>query len=168
MKDWIEAMLMMRPLLARNGARNACVTLNTPLRFIAMIVLPVLDHGVGVASERVAAVDAGIVDEDRDLADLACDLRRHHAAGVAVADVEREGLRLAAGFADVRGRFGRRLAIDVERGHGRALAGVAERDGAADAGACAGYDRDVILQKSGHGLSFLPAIIDTPPTITMN
>src|SRR5262245_27579095 len=69
-------------------------------------------------------------------------------AGLAVGDVEREGPRLAA---DHFGRLGRRLAVDVERGDCRALAGVAEGDGAADARACAGHDRNVVLEKSGHG-----------------
>ena len=65
-------------------------------------------------------------------------------------DVERETLRLAAGIADFLRRFGRRLLVDVEQHHLRALAGIADRDRAADAGACAGDDRDVILEK-GHG-----------------
>ena len=59
-------------------------------------------------------------------------------------------LRLAAGGANLGRGFAGRLAIDVEREDLRALAGIAERDGAADAGACAGDDRDVVLQKPGH------------------
>ncbi len=70
---------------------------------------------------------------------------------VAIGDVERESLRLAAGVADFRRRLGRGLAVDVEHGDLRALARIAERDGAADAGAGAGDDRDVVLQKPGHG-----------------
>ena len=69
---------------------------------------------------------------------------------VAVGDVEREGVRLAAGFGDVRGRLAAAVAIDVEHGDRRALAGKAERDGAADSRGGAGDGRDVILQKSGH------------------
>jgi hypothetical protein len=63
------------------------------------------------------------------LAELLCDLRRDRMATVAVGNVEREGMRLGA---DHFGRFGRRLAIDVERGNRRALAGIAEADSAAD------------------------------------
>ena len=79
------------------------------------------------------------------------DLRRHGAAGGAVGDVEREGFRLAAGGGDVGGGLCRRLAVDVERGDARALAGEAWRDGAADAGAGAGDGGDVVLQQPGHG-----------------
>ena len=66
-----------------------------------------LSHGVGVGSERVAPVDAGIVDEDRILAELLA-TSAASAAGGAVADVEGEGVRLAAGVADLRGGLGRR------------------------------------------------------------
>ena len=59
-------------------------------------------------------------------------------------------LRLAAGIADIRRRLRRRLAIDIEHRELRALARIAERDGAADPGAGAGDDRDVVLQKPGH------------------
>jgi len=31
MNDWIEPMLTMRPLAGAQGARNACVTLKTPV-----------------------------------------------------------------------------------------------------------------------------------------
>ena len=63
-----------------------------------------------------------------------------------------KALRLAAGVADLLRRLGRGLLVDVEQHDLRALAGVAERDRAPDAGACAGDDRDVILEK-GHGVS---------------
>src|SRR4029453_11422148 len=36
-KDWIEPILTIRPLVARNGPRKACVTLNTPVRLVAMM-----------------------------------------------------------------------------------------------------------------------------------
>jgi hypothetical protein len=32
-------------------------------------VLPILDYGIRIGGKRVAPIDAGIVDEDRDLAD---------------------------------------------------------------------------------------------------
>ena len=146
---------MMRPFVARKRAEKGVRHVEHAIEIDRHDVLPVLDDGVRIGSEGVAAIDAGIVDEDRDLADLACDLGGGDAAGGSVGDVEREVLRLAAGFADVRGRCRGRLAIDVQHGDLRALAGIAKRDGAADAGACAGDDRDVILQKSGHCFPFL-------------
>ena len=51
-------------------------------------------------------------------------------------------------FARLRRGFG----VDIERDHPRALAGIADRDRAADAGARAGDDRDVGCEK-GHGVS---------------
>ena len=38
-----------------------------------------------------------------------------------------------------------------------AFPGIAQRDAAADPGTCAGHDRDVVLQKSGH--------VRFPPTL---
>ena len=69
---------------------------------------------------------------------------------LALGDVERETLGLAAGIADFLRRLGRRLLVDVEQHDLRALAGIAGRDRAPDAGACAGDDGDVVLEK-GHG-----------------
>ncbi len=67
-------------------------------------------------------------------------------------DVERKTLGLAAGVADLLRRLRRRLLVDVEQHHPRALARIAERDGAPDAGAGAGDDRDMVPEK-GHGVS---------------
>ena len=103
----------------------------------------------GIAREGVAAVDAGIVHQDRDRPDLVGDLFGDRAAGRAVGHVEREALRLAAGIEDLLGGFGGRLAVDVEHHDLRALARIAERDRAPDAGARAGDDRDVVFEK-GH------------------
>src|SRR5262249_33938523 len=114
---------------------------------------------------RIAARNSGVIHENGYLAELLCDLHRDRTAGIAVGDIQREGLRLAT---DHSGGFGRRLTIDVERGNGRALAGITEGDGAADAGACAGHDRNVVQEESGHGASFPAIIIDTRPAITMN
>ena len=46
-------------------------------------------------------------------------------------------MRLAAVLADVRSRLGGCVAVDVERDHLRAFAGIAERNRAADAGTSA-------------------------------
>jgi hypothetical protein len=110
-------------------------------------VFPVLDHVIGRAQHAVAADDAGIVDEDRDLSDLVGDLFRHRDAIFAVRDVERKTFGLGAGVADFPRSLRRRLLIPVEQHHAGALAGIAVRDGAPDAGACTGDDGDVILEK---------------------
>ena len=52
--------------------------------------------------------------------------------------------------ADFLGSLAGRLRVDVEQRHLRALAGIAERDRAADPGSRAGDDGDVILEQ-GHG-----------------
>jgi hypothetical protein len=57
---------------------------------------------------------------------------------------------LAAGVADFLRRLGRGLLVPIEQHDPRALAGIAGRNRAPDAGACAGDDGDVILEK-GHG-----------------
>jgi len=111
---------MMRPLLVRQGAEKGVRHVEHAIEVHRHDLLPILDHGVGIASERVAPVDAGIVDQDRGLTEAACDSGGDDAAGVAVADVEREGMRLAAGFGNVRRGFGSPVAIDVEHGDRRA------------------------------------------------
>ena len=57
---------------------------------------------------------------------------------------------LAAGMTDFLRGLGGRLLVDVEQHRVRALAGITERDRAPDAGAGAGDDRDMVLEK-GHG-----------------
>jgi hypothetical protein len=113
-------------------------------------VLPILDHGVRLSGKGVAPVDAGIVDQDRDLADFARHFRRDVAARQPVGDVEREGLRPATVGVDVGYGLGRGLAVDIEDGKRRALARETERNGATDPRARAGDDRDVIAQKPRH------------------
>jgi hypothetical protein len=110
-------------------------------------VLPVLDHGIGIARKTVAPVDAGIVDQDRDRADLACDLCRDLAASNSITDVEGEILRLAAGVTDIGRRLRGGIRVDVERGNMGALFGEAKCNGAADARARAGDNRNVIVKK---------------------
>ena len=71
------------------------------------------------------------------------------AASLAVGDIEREMLRLAARGVDLLGGRARSRVIDVEHGHPCALAGKPERNRAPDAGAGAGDDGEVIVQKHG-------------------
>src|SRR5581483_4367910 len=63
-------------------------------------VVPVLDHGRRLAGKSVAAIDAGIVDENRDLADLLADAPCDLCAIGAPRDIEPEACRAAAGPAN--------------------------------------------------------------------
>jgi hypothetical protein len=102
--------------------------------------VPVLRDRRCIRAEGVAPRDAGIVDQDRDGADLALDLLRQRDAILASGHVERVAFRLAA---DLLCGFPRGFAVDVEGDDGGAFARVADGDGAADAGACAGNGSDV-------------------------
>ena len=109
-------------------------------------VFPILEHGRILAEHAVAPRDTGIVDKYRDRPDLVSHLLRHRDAGVAVGDIERKALRLAAGIEDFLRRLTGCRLIDVERHHARALPGIAGGDGAADPGAGAGHDGDVVFK----------------------
>ena len=141
----------MRPLLGAQLRQERLRDVEHAVEVDRHDVLPVLEEGVRIAGERIAPVDAGIVDQDGDAPDLGLDLFRHGHAVVAFGDVERVAFRLAAGGFDLPCGLGRRLAVDVERHDLRAFARIAERDGAADARAGAGDRRDVGCQKIGHG-----------------
>ena len=143
-------MLTMRPLAARSALEKRVRHVEQAIEVHRHDVLPILDHRVRFSGKGVAPVDAGIVDQDRDRTDIARDLCRDVAASHPIRDVERKVLRLAAGATDIRRRLGRRLAVDVEHRDLRALARIAKRNRAADPGAGAGNDRDVVLQKPGH------------------
>ncbi len=117
-----------------------------------MMSSPILDHRFVGAEHAVAARDAGIVDQDRDGANLVGDLLRHRDAGGAIGDVERKALRLTAGAPDLLGCFRHRIAVHVEQHHARTLAAIPHGDGAPDARACTGDDGDVIVEE-GHGVS---------------
>jgi hypothetical protein len=53
-------------------------------------ILLVLDHGLGIRGEGLAPVDAGIVDQDRDLAHLRADARSNLAAPVVLGHIDYE------------------------------------------------------------------------------
>jgi hypothetical protein len=117
-------------------------------------VFPVLDDGGIRSCHAITARDARIVDEDRNRADLVGDLLGHRDAVVALGDVERKTLGLAAGVEDLLRRLRRRFLVDVERHHARALPRITGRDGASDAGAGSGDDGDMVGEKRhGHFLS---------------
>jgi len=100
-------------------------------------VFPILDYSFRRTKHAVAPRDAGIVDQDRDLSDLAGDLLGDGDAVRAPGHVERKTLRLAVGIANFPRRLGRRLLVRIKQHQSRALAGITERDRAADAGASA-------------------------------
>src|SRR5262249_14382863 len=101
--------------------------------------------------ESVAAVDSGVVDEDRNRPDLLGDLLCDREAILALRDVERKALRAAARLADLLRGLRRRRRLDVEQHDARALTRQARGDRAADAGGGARDDGDVTLEK-GHGV----------------
>ena len=59
-----------------------------------------LSTAAGVGGKRIAAVDAGIVDQDRDPADLLANLRGNVAALVALGHIQSETVSPAAGSGD--------------------------------------------------------------------
>ncbi len=141
----------MRPLVARKALQERLGHVEDAGEVDGDDVLPVLDHGVGGAEHAVAPRDAGIVDQDRHRPDLLGDAPGDGDAILGLGDVERKTRRRPAGIADLLCRLFGGLAVDVEQHHLGALAGIAERNRAPDAGACAGDNRDVILEKAGHG-----------------
>ena len=108
------------------------MTLNTPLMLTSTMSSPVLDHGGLVARHRVAPVDAGVVDEDRDLADVARDFGRRRIARCLVRDVERHHVDGAAVAADALGRDVGGSRIVVENDDFGAFPGIAGRDRSTD------------------------------------
>ena len=113
-------------------------------------VFPILDHRLGRAQHAVAPRDAGIVDQDRDLADLFGDAFGDLDAVLAFCYVQHKAFGLSACLADLLRRRRRCCFIKVEQRHLRALPRIAERDRAADARARAGDDRDVAFEQR-HG-----------------
>ena len=102
MNDWIEPILTIRPLAARKRFEERMRHIEDAGEVDRDDVFPIVDHGFGCAQHAVAAGDAGIVDQDRDLPDLFGDLLGHRDAVVALGDVEQKALGLAAGVADFR------------------------------------------------------------------
>ena len=126
MNDWIDAILTIRPFVARKASRNACVTLNTPLRLIAMMSCQSLTTASGSAVNALRRLMPALLTRIETWPTSAGDLCCRRAAGRAVGDVEREVLRLAAFRTDVGCSFAGRFAVDVQHDHLRALAGITE------------------------------------------
>jgi hypothetical protein len=112
-------------------------------------IFPILDHGCGLAGKRVAAVDAGIVDQDRNAPDPFAHGSRDRDAILALGDIEAKTRGAAAFAADFfRGLLGG-LLIDIEQRDLGAFAGVTGRDRAADAG-CRTRDNGDMIFEQGH------------------
>jgi len=96
--------------------------------------------------EGLVPGDAGVVDQDVDLAELVRG-RIHHPAGLLhVHRVVGRDQHLAAGVLDGLGRLFSRLGIDVVHHDGRALLGEQLRRGRSDPPAGAGDDGDLPVQ----------------------
>lgn len=87
-------------------------------------VFPVLDDSRSLAGKGVAAVDAGIVHQDRDLPDLFADEFCYPHAVAAPGDIELVTGSPAAGTANVFRSFLGRLFVGVEEDDLRAFASV--------------------------------------------
>ena len=96
-------------------------------------VLPILHDRFRVSGEAVAAVDPGIVDQDRDGPGLCLNLSGDLAAVLTLGHIEPEGCGLAAADGDRFGRLARRVAVNVDRGDLRPLFGIGQGDGTPDA-----------------------------------
>jgi hypothetical protein len=99
-----------------------------------------------LACARVAAGDAGVVDEDVEAPGFARDLREHRAHRAAVGDVGLDGARVPARGAHRGDGLAGTIELHVVHDDTRALFGEQERDGSADAGAAAGDERNAIGQ----------------------
>ena len=113
-------------------------------------IFPILDHGVAIAGKGVAAVDAGIVDKDRDLPDLLTDALGERNAVFAPGDVELEAGSLAARAADFFRGLCRRSFVDIDQRDLRAFARVTESNRPADAGGSARNGGDMVLEQARH------------------
>src|SRR5262245_65936602 len=129
-------------------------------------VVPVLDHRRGLRAKGMAAIDAGIVDEDRHLPDAFADVLSKLAAGLGVGDVEAEAPGSTAGGGDGRCRGSTGFGIDVEHHHFGALIAVALRDRPADARPGAGDGGDASLKQPSHGMS--PLLVPRPITTRLS
>ena len=92
-------------------------------------VVPVLGDRHRVAGDRVAPVDAGVVDQDRDIATFR-NLGSCRPAGRAVGDIELHRRRLAACLGDETHRLLRAVRIGIEHDHasGPVVAAVVSED----------------------------------------
>ena len=103
-----------------------------------------------ITASASAPVDAGIVDQNRNLADLRADPGGNLAALVVLGHVEHEAAGSAAGSCDGLGGFGGGVAVDVEDGDLCSFLRIAQRDRSADARPATGDHRNTFLEKPCH------------------
>jgi hypothetical protein len=113
-------------------------------------VLPILDHRFRRRGEGIAPVDAGVVHQDRDLADPRADLGGDAAARHALGHIEPHARGRAPAVADDPLGLSRRGGVDVENDDVRTLPGIADGYCSADARSAAGDSGDVALKQPAH------------------
>src|SRR5215472_317658 len=113
-------------------------------------VLPVFDHRLRISGEGIAVVDAGIVDKDRDPADLLANLLGDNAAPLGFGHVQHKAKGPAAGGCDGLNGLGRRVAIYVDHSDLRSLPRIAQRDRSAYTRPTSCDHCNAFLEKPGH------------------
>ncbi len=95
---------------------------------------------------RLADIDAGIVDEDVDPAELAADALDHTGDGDLVGDVGDDGYRLDASVAQIGDRRIRLRLVASDDGDASACLRQAARHAEPDTAIAAGDDRDLAAE----------------------
>ena len=118
-----------------------------------------LHEVVGAVKDRLTGDDAGIVDEDIDLADLL----RGAVDELAVSDINLVGVALAAESNDFILHLIEAVLVDVPKNELGAKAGELEGHEAADAAAAASDEDNIALDGSG---AVLEVEIDAPANVS--
>src|SRR3954452_896075 len=143
-------MLTMRPLPARSGARNACVTLKTPVRLIAMMSSQSLITASLAPSMPLRRAMPALLTriETSPTLSATCFAIAMQSSRLVTSSEKLSALPPASRISFAVSR--RSLAVDIEHHQPCALAGIAGGDRTADAGASAGDGGDVVGEQ-GHG-----------------
>src|SRR5581483_11533010 len=124
---------------------------------------PVLHPGFVAELEEFARTGAaGVVDQDIDAAELAAAALDHRLDRVGPGQVSRGGDDASAGVGGGH-RFLQRLLAARAHQHAGALGQQRKRDGASDAFAAAGYDRDFVLEPEIHFALLIAGMWDRIP-----
>ena len=143
----------MRPLAARSWARNACVTLNAPVRLTAMMSCQSLATASGSAMMALRRAMPALLTRIEIGPSLAATSPATARQALASVTSSGKAIALKPSASISAAVFLRRLGVDVEHGEAGALARKAQRDGAADAGARAGDGGDVGGEEGRHGVA---------------
>ena len=142
-------MLTIRPLLARNCRQKSMCDVEDAVEIDGEDVVPVLGHGCRVAGNMVAAVDARVIDQDREVT-VPANFRGDLLACVAVCHIEFHGRSFAPGRRNECNGFICAFKVDVEHDDARALVGIGMANGLPDARSATGDGRDVPCKKPSH------------------